>query len=217
MSLGNTPTGSSLETARSRTTEAAADIDALAMNIRIAGAMTAQVGHSIRHALDGAEHSRTTVGRAQHHAAAVADQISALAHTGQAIANAMRLIGDIARQTNMLALNAKIEAARAGDAGRGFAVVADEVKTLASQVAETSRRITELLADVVGGSEAAQQAVEALQNDMNTVDEMILSLASAVAEQGNEAAVAATHIEESVHSAEALATTLAEVERLMGE
>jgi len=215
--MGNAPVGNDLDLARSRATEAAADIDALAMNIRIAGAMTAQVGHSIKDALSGAEQSRLKVGQAQHHAAAVATQIAALACTGQAIATAMHLIGDIARQTNMLALNAKIEAARAGDAGRGFSVVADEVKALATQVAETSRRITSLLAEIMGESEAARQAVTALQGDMTAVDEMIGSLAHAVSEQGDEAAVAAAHIEESVHSAENLVTSLAEVERLIGD
>jgi methyl-accepting chemotaxis protein len=187
------------------------------MNIRIAGAMTAQVSHSIKDALNGAERSRATVVQAQHHAAAVADRIAALAQTSQAIAAAMRLIGDIARQTNMLALNAKIEAARAGEAGRGFSVVAEEVKALAAQVAETSHRITTLLAEIVGGSEAAQQSVTALQGDMVAVDGMIGSLAHAVAEQGDEAAVAAAHIEESVHSAESLVSSLAEMERLIGE
>ncbi len=217
ISLGSGPVANRLDSVRSRATEAAADIDALAMNIRIAGAMTAQVSHSIRDALSGAERSRLTVEQAQHHAAAVADQIAALARTGQAIAAAMRLIGDVARQTNMLALNAKIEAARAGEAGRGFSVVADEVKALASQVAETSHRITALLSEIVGGSEAAQQAMAALQGDMTTVDEMIGSLAHAVAAQGEEAAVAAAHIEESVHSAEDLVSSLAEVERLTGD
>ena len=69
----------------------------------------------------------------------------------------------------------------------------------------------------MGGSEAAQQAMAALQGDMTTVDEMIGSLAHAVAAQGEEAAVAAAHIEESVHSAEDLVSSLAEVERLTGD
>jgi len=79
ISLGSGPVANRLDSVRSRATEAAADIDALAMNIRIAGAMTAQVSHSIRDALSGAERSRLTVEQAQHHAAAVADQIAALA------------------------------------------------------------------------------------------------------------------------------------------
>ena len=203
-----------LDTARTKVAEAAADIDMITMNIRMAGAMTAQVGHSIHEALKDAELSRQAVAKAKGDATRVADHIAALEQTGQAIGKAIQLIRDVARQTNMLALNAKIEAARAGEAGRGFSVVAEEVKTLASQVATTTARITALLADVVSGSLAAQQSVDALQHGMTTVDEMIGSLTDAVASQGEQAALTATHIEEAALSAETVAAELAEVDRL---
>ena len=206
-----------LDTARTKVAEAAADIDMITMNIPMAGAMTAQVGHSIHEALKDAEASRRSVAKAQGDAARVAEQIANLERTGHAIGKAIQLIRDVARQTNMLALNAKIEAARAGEAGRGFSVVAEEVKTLASQVATTTQRITSLLADVVSGSEAAQQSVEALQQGMTTVDEMIGTLTTAVANQGEQAALTATHIEEAAQSAETVASELAEVDRLTTE
>ncbi len=203
-----------LNTARTKVAEAAADIDMITMNIRMAGAMTAQVGHSIHEALKDAELSRQAVAKAKDDATRVADHIAALEQTGQAIGKAIQLIRDVARQTNMLALNAKIEAARAGEAGRGFSVVAEEVKTLASQVATTTARITTLLADVVSGSLAAQKSVDALQHGMTTVDEIIGSLTGAVASQGEQAALTATHIEEAAQSAETVAAELAEVDRL---
>ena len=203
-----------LDTARTRVAEAAADIDMITMNIRVAGAMTAQVGHSIHEALKDAELSRQSVAKAKDDAARVAEQIAKLERTGQAIGKAIQLIRDVARQTNMLALNAKIEAARAGEAGRGFSVVAEEVKILASQVASTTARITSLLADVVSGSEAAQQSVDALQLGMTNVDDMIGTLTAAVASQGEQAALTATHIEEAAQSAETVAAGLAEVDRL---
>ena len=203
-----------LEAARTKAAEAVADIDMITMNIRVAGAMTAQVSHSITEALRDAELSRRSVVQAQHDAMAVAEQIAALGRTGQAIAKAMGLIRDVARQTNMLALNAKIEAARAGESGRGFAVVADEVKSLATQVTTTSNRISALLADVVSGSEAARRSMETLKTGMAEVDTMIGTLTAAVASQGEQAAFTASHIEEAAQSAETVGAALAEVDRL---
>ena len=93
-------------------------------------------------------------------------RIGKLSRAAQEIGDVVKLITAIAEQTNLLALNATIEAARAGEAGRGFAVVASEVKSLASQ---TAKATDEISSHILGMQGATQELVAAIKEIGGTI------------------------------------------------
>ena len=116
-----------------------------------------------------------------------------------AIGDVVRLITDIAEQTNLLALNATIEAARAGEAGKGFAVVASEVKTLAEQTSKATSSIS----DQIGGIQGATgKAVDAMSSISQVIGEMN-TIASAIAAAMEEQRAAASEITRAAQDAAA--------------
>ncbi len=116
---------------------------------------------------DEAEQSKRVVDGAVTSVAALVDEVDAMALNIQAmsddaqkIGSVLSVIGEIADQTNLLALNAAIEAARAGEQGRGFAVVADEVRALAARTQQSTSEINEMLSKLHKGTSSVVTAMD---------------------------------------------------------
>jgi len=117
-----------------------------------------------------ADRSRVVVGEASTSVSALIGEVSSATHTVEnmrqdaaRITETLGVIGAIAGQTNLLALNAAIEAARAGEQGRGFAVVADEVRALAARTQASTSQINEMLARLTTGVSSSVAAMENTQ------------------------------------------------------
>ncbi len=106
-----------------------------------------------------------------------------LDESGTTISNMVKVIYAIAEQTNLLALNATIEAARAGEAGRGFAVVADEVKKLANQTAQATEEISSTAEVITNHTKVAGDATEEISGIIRKIHDIQTTIASGVEEQ----------------------------------
>ena len=109
--------------------------------------------------------------------------ITALSKVARRIGDVVKLIRDIAEQTNLLALNATIEAARAGEAGRGFAVVASEVKSLAVQTAKATGEISKEISSVQTSTEGAVTAIRAITQRMQAINDHASEVVGAIGRQ----------------------------------
>jgi len=117
----------------------------------------------------------------------------------QKIGEVVELITAIAEKTNLLAMNATIEAARAGDAGKGFAVVASEVKSLANQTASATEEISAQIANIQSATDGSVRAIGSITAQIDALNAISSDIADAVSQQGEATHEIARNVQEAAN------------------
>ncbi|MFT7430137.1 MAG: methyl-accepting chemotaxis protein [Colwellia sp.] len=198
-------------------TQMVATVDEIANNTNAAASKAEATNNNAISGKEGVEQTIAKIDELSEKLRESENIVHELAKDSDTIGSVLDVIRGIAEQTNLLALNAAIEAARAGEQGRGFAVVADEVRTLASRTQDSTQEIETIISSLQGrtkeivshmaicrtqGQDSADQAssagkmLEEITYDVSTIMEMNTAIASAIQEQSTVASEVNQHVVE---------------------
>jgi methyl-accepting chemotaxis protein len=175
--------------------------------------LAGSVGEIGRRVLESSKIATQAVQQAERTDARMAE----LSQAGQRIGEVVKLITAVAEQTNLLALNATIEAARAGEAGRGFAVVASEVKALATQTGKATEEIGAQIARMQDATQESVAAIKEIGATIGRVSEITSGIAAAVGEQGAATKEISRNVQQAALGTAQVASNITNVNRGAGE
>lgn len=161
---------SEIDQVASATNEMSATIHEVARNVATTATSAESADEQARKGIEVVNNTASVIRRLADEVHRAADVIARLKDDSLQIGTVIEVISNISEQTNLLALNAAIEAARAGEQGRGFAVVADEVRSLA---AKTQNSTAEIQAVVENIQKSAEEAVSVMQNGLTQANDTI--------------------------------------------
>jgi len=186
-------------------------------NVQSVSSAADQLASSISEIGQQASESSNIAGEAVRAVEETNVKVQGLAQAAEKIGEVVGLITDIAEQTNLLALNATIEAARAGEAGKGFAVVASEVKNLANQTAKATEEIGGQIGGIQGATQDAMKAIENIGKVVTQINEIAAAIAAAVEEQGAATQEISRNTEEAAGGTRQVTDTISLVTDAVGE
>jgi methyl-accepting chemotaxis protein len=215
---------SELEAAASTLTQTAEGTQRLAMKVASASEEASASVQSVASATEELATSVSEIGRQIENSTQIArDAVRQAEHTDRRIhtlneastkiGDVVSLITTIAEQTNLLALNATIEAARAGEAGRGFAVVASEVKALAAQTAKATSEISEQVTEIQTATGDSVAAIKEIGSTIGNISQITATIAAAVEEQGAATKEIARNVSQAAEGTGQVASNIGEVNR----
>ncbi len=160
--------------------------------------------------IDEASVTLESIGR---HSSDAADRVERFGHDGQRIGGVLEIIDEIAEQTKILALNASIEAVRAGDAGRGFAVVAEEIRNLAESVTESTSEISRVVHELQSSAVSLVGSTERMRLMVDESRDVVVRTASQLSEVASSCMTAA---DAAARTAQLSKQQIGEAEQLTG-
>ena len=182
-------------------------------NIQAVAAATEEITSSVNEIGRQVHESNRIASTAVSQAQKTDESIARLSQAAGRINDVVKLIREVAEQTNLLALNATIEAARAGEAGRGFAVVASEVKALATQTAKATAEIDAQVADMQSATAESVAAIKEIGSTITLISEVSSAIAAAVEQQGAATQEIARNVQQSAQLSTQVAAEVTEVKR----